>query len=164
MNKELKNERWKEISGLENKYQVSTLGRVRSIYRKKKFILLPGIMNGYLYFNLPDKKIRTVHRMVAEYFIDNPKKLPIVNHKNGVKTDNRVVNLEWCTHVENMGHARKNGLYGAKLSNAQVKKIRKIYKTDWNRFSMSELAKKYKVSKSYIWRIVNNERRMKEDS
>ncbi len=70
--------------------------------------------NGYLRadLNLPGEKAiqQSIHRLVAETWLENPKNLPQVNHKNGVKTDNRVENLEWCTAKENIQHSFATGL------------------------------------------------------
>ena len=102
-----------------------------------------------------------VHRLVALAFIPNPENKPCVNHINGVKTDNRVENLEWCTYSENTKHAvlteLKKGVKGershlSKLKKEEVIKIRKL-KEDCN-YSNAELGKMFGVSCSQIQRIV----------
>ena len=92
---------WKDIDGYENLYQVSNYGNIKS----KNNILKPLISKrGYLYINLyKDKKGKHfyIHRLVAQAFIPNPKNYPCINHKNEIKTDNMVNNLEWCTIAYN---------------------------------------------------------------
>lgn len=103
-----------------------------------------------------------VHRLVGEAFIPNPKKLPEINHKHGIKTDNRASELEWCTGAENMRHAVETGLYKprgednghSKLTWEQIREIRECYKP-WDReFGGQALAKKYGVGDSTIDMIV----------
>ncbi len=121
----MNNEVWKQIEGFSGFYQVSNYGRVKSIDRitrngRHKKALLKGKLlkqnkfrNGYLFVGLHDNgffKTCRVHRIVATTFIPNPKGYSEVNHKNGIKTDNRACNLEWCTRKGNMEHAKANGL------------------------------------------------------
>lgn len=108
---------WKDIEGYEGSYQVSNLGRVRTLDRivtdklgrartfkgcVKRFYKKP---NGYYSVNLSkdgEDESRYVHRLVAETFIPNPYNLPQVNHKDEDKTNNRAENLEWCTSIYNV--------------------------------------------------------------
>lgn len=109
-------EEWRDVIGFENCYQVSSLGRVRSIKRKRRMaherqrtvrdrilkIEVKG--DGYcrVTLSLPTKRRREyVHRLVCEAFLSNPDNLPEVNHINGIRTDNKITNLEWCTRLEN---------------------------------------------------------------
>lgn len=104
---------WKDIVGFEGHYQVSNLGNVRSLNwenTKRIKLLSQNIIktSGYKYVGFHVKPSKTkhplVHRLVAEAFIPNPDNLPQVNHKNEIKTDNRVDNLEWCTRKYNINY------------------------------------------------------------
>lgn len=107
---------WIDISGYEGKYQVSNLGRVRSliyknnangkIYKREKLLKQFYDRNGYLRVDLKmgKRKNAQVHRLVALAFIPNPLEKPQVNHKDKDKENNKVDNLEWVTNQENQLH------------------------------------------------------------
>ena len=117
----------KAMNGL---YQVSNFGNVISLItnKRRKF----NIRNGYVLVNLyKDKKMKNklVHRIVAEAFIPNLKNKPEVNHINGVKSDNRVENLEWCTSKDNIKHSYKAlGRKGVGGNKGNINKITKTTK------------------------------------
>ena len=95
---------WKDIY---DGYQVSNIGRVRSL-KRNKLLTAREHHKGYLHIHLRVNGrdvMPKVHRLVAEAFIDNPDNLPQVNHINGNKQDNRVENLEWCTNQQNVKHS-----------------------------------------------------------
>lgn len=101
-------EQWKEITGYEGLYQVSSCGRVRSQHKTGNRILKQHISRGYCYVTLieDNRRIMTlVHRLVAMAFLENPEDKPCVNHKDGNKENNSVGNLEWVTQSENIRHS-----------------------------------------------------------
>lgn len=107
---------WKDIRDYEGIYKISNLGNIKSLPREhvKGKLLNPARNNrGYLRVALSVKgRVRydSVHRLVAETFIPNPKNLPEVNHIDGNKLNNKVENLEWTTKSQNQIHAYKTGL------------------------------------------------------
>ena len=145
---------WKDIKGYVGFYQVSNLGRVRSVEREiyksnnvkqisKSSILKFEKSKGYNYVHLfknGTRKRIAVHRLVAEAFILNPNNLPEVDHINTIRDDNRVENLRWVTHKENMNNEltklnigksvtnENNGMYGKHHSEETKNKMSEIAK------------------------------------
>lgn len=141
---------WKDIPEYKGLYQASNLGRIRSLDRyanvkkdsKEYKIFIKGRIlkadintKNYLYVVLYKDgvgKHKVVHQLVAQSFIPNFENKRTVNHINGIKTDNRVENLEWCTHQENIQKAWEIGLYkttekqrfnASKLGKSKRKKV-----------------------------------------
>lgn len=102
---------WKLIDGCIKPYEVSSYGRVRRIYKNGNINIIKPFTIGrsdYIAVKLPyenGRKNKVIHRLVAIAHIRNPNNYPEVNHKNGIKADNNVKNLEWCTRSENNRHA-----------------------------------------------------------
>lgn len=176
---------WKDVKDYEGLYQVSNLGKVKSLDRYLKnnngYALKRGKMlnvikrkDGYLQVTLSKNSIIKpfkIHRLVAEVFIDNPNKYICVNHKDENKENNILDNLEWCTY-------KYNNTYGTRLIRQVEKNNKEIYQYDkdmnlikiWksgrelkeNGFSSSSISRccngKRKTSGGYIWSFLNIER------
>lgn len=164
---------WKNITGYEGMYQVSNLGNVKSLKRKKwngfdyqevveKF-LSQKTHNGYKYVNLckpKSQKMISVHRLVAIEFIDNPEQKKYVNHKDNNPSNNNSNNLEWCTQAENIQYAVQQGRFNqgilsprTKFTEKQVLEIRKRIAN--KEISQNKLAKELGVTQNCISEIVN---------
>lgn len=162
------------IKGFEGIYAINKDGVVisqqRNVYRKNGVVALHlqktltsvDCGHGYLKLNLRinDKnKAVYIHRLIAEAFIPNPKLLPCVNHKNGIKKDNRIENLEWCTYTENNRHAfdiglQKKGenhhLFGKKSGQCVNSKRIKNKITGQVFESYADAAKSFGISRAYF--------------
>lgn len=167
-------EDWKDIKGFEGCYKISNTGKVLSNggWQGRKR-LPPSIRtisltkDGYekvrLVYYGKDKTCR-IHRLVAEAFISNPDNKDTVNHKDGNKTNNTVSNLEWIDRKEQMYHAYGFGLKtsrigsensNSKLTDDEVREIRKTYIPQSEEFGTVALGKKYGVTNRVIGLIVN---------
>lgn len=161
-------EEWKDVEGYKELYQVSNLGRIKSVsFRNKmverrkrdRILKLYDNKNGYQYVSLCKNNIKKsvrVHKLVACAFVPNPENKPQINHINGVKNDNRAENLEWCSQSENQIHAYRLGLQ--KPQRPVMKKVirlndGKIYE------SVSECARNNDAHRaSAITRVCNGDR------
>jgi len=155
-------EKFKQIKGYEN-YLVSDQGRVFN-FKYNRFLKPRKNNRGYFLVNLCKigvMKTLKVHRLVALAYIPNPENKRTVNHLDGVKTNNYVDNLEWCTQKENVRHAYDTGLkdnkgikhYRAKLSEKEVLEIRRLYKT--GNYTQKDLGEMFGVDHSHISNIIN---------
>lgn len=167
---------WKDIPGYEGYYQASDTGvirRIKYVSGKAAGILTPGLSAGYFYVNLCVQgkvKLFRIHRLVMLTFSGECPPGLVVNHKNGIKTDNSLRNLEYVTPKENVCHARdvlgtflgaksgrkmppytgRNG--NLKLSAEKVREIRTLYASG---VRQSVLAKMFEVGHSAIWYVIS---------
>jgi len=182
------NEIWKDINRYVGYYKISNKGRIRSLKRKA--------WNGYDNINIKERIMKSyqnnsgypcvhlskngnikcylVHRLVADSFISNDNNKLEVNHLNGIKTDNNVKNLEWCTKKENERHAWDNKMkkpywenkknphrqgekhYFAKLSENDVLAIHGLYQT--SEFTQQEVGLLYNISRRHTQNIIHGRR------
>ncbi|WP_167859312.1 NUMOD4 domain-containing protein [Paenibacillus cymbidii] len=172
MNEINEDEVWKAVVGYEGYYEVSSNGRVRSLDRvikrvqagkvvavplKGKMLSLREDKDGYLTVNFSNGGIKTtnnrVHRLVALAFIPNPDNKSEVNHINGKKNDNKVVNLCWSTSYENITHSWDKGLRRTKLTLDDVLYIYEFYKPHSKEFNQHALAKKFDIHPRFVRKI-----------
>ena len=165
---------WRNIKDYEGIYEVSNLGRIKSISRngtiKENRILKPNKVMGYSQVGLQKygtRKYKKIHRLVAEAFIPNPENKKEVNHKDGNKTNNCVDNLEWVTTSENQLHSYyelKNNIKSViqlSLNNEIIKEWESIAKVEQElKISNADICKcckgKRKTAGGYKWRYKEN--------
>ena len=160
---EKKIEKWIPVKGFEGHYVISKSGLVKRLRFDRKtnngFQPVPEktlkpyqSKNGYLVVDLRvgnKRKMSYIHRLLATHFIPNPSNYPVVNHKDGIKTNNSLLNLEWCSYSVNNQHAIDTGLnkgYSV-LTENEVREIKKLLEINE---SPTKLAKKYNVSRGAI--------------
>lgn len=143
---------WKPIKGYEGLYQVSNLGRIKSLKRGKEKILSPGFDGKYLFVLLWRDAISThhkVHRLVAEAFIPNPFNLPQVNHKDECGINNVLSNLEWCSGQYNIDYSQSIPI------NQYTKDY--VFIKQWK--SINEAGRQTSVAISSICKVCKGERK-----
>ena len=165
----LPHEIWRDVVGYEGLYQVSNIGRVKSFYSLGERLLTPSSnKSGYMYVVLTKDGVRKsckVHTLVARAFLPNPENKPVVHHKDSNRSNNRVENLQWVTHQENTAYAVQKGSYDkeggcdspfAKLTEEDVRYIRKHYRSRSHEFGSNALARKFGVCKNTILNVVGH--------
>lgn len=175
----MEDEIWKDIEGFEGLYQISSLGNVKSLpgFKKKAGIMKPYVnpCNKKQYRIVFLRKEGEYHtykicRGVGKAFVANPENKPQINHINGIKIDDRAINLEWVTGKENAIHAVQTGLiktghehHLSKFTKEQVLEIRTLYNSNigtrkrkklGDPLSFKSIAATYKVSPSVIRELV----------
>lgn len=165
---------WKKIDGFSS-YEISNYGEIKTYNWKNKGCerIMKPALDGAGYFRTmlkrdSDGKFCTVkvHRLVAYAFLDLVESKNIVNHINGIRNDNRVINLEWCTHSENLKHSFKIGLSdnkgsknpAAKLTEIQAKEILDNYeygRKNKTGTTKKEIAQKYNISVGTVRDLVS---------
>ena len=155
-------EKWVDIKGFEGLYKVSNMGRIMSHHGRCPRILIPKrTSTGYLNITLCKNGISyyyKVHRLVALHFIPNPHGYLEVNHRNEIKSDNRVENLEWCTRSYNVN-------FGDRIAKQKAKVSHPVYQVDSDGYtvgfynSIADAVRKTKIFHSSIRACCNQKRK-----
>ena len=156
------------IDGVKTEYFVSRSGDVISRYKhKERHLKVFTTDKGYVYVKLwINNKTRAafIHRLVATAYIPNPDNKPEVNHIDGVKANNSVSNLEWCTRQENKQHANRTGLW--KVTEKMKQRSRKVEFTNdqgesiqFN--SVKEASEMFGVDRRWLFRVLRGQRNLK---
>jgi len=169
----LEGETWRAVVGYEGLYEVSNFGRIKSFNKngnnKNSIRIQRANQFGYLVLTISKdnkKKLVQAHRLVAKTFIPNPDNKPQVNHKKGIKTDNRVSELEWATRSENSLHSFHILNNRKALDNLDMltelntifkeKEIKDVLVKRASGLSVIEIAKEYNAHRSTITNIIRN--------
>lgn len=145
-------ENWLPVVGHENLYEVSDQGRVRRRARPDRMLVGGWKGTGYRAVTLCDHgncQTRTVHRLVAEAFLGPCPVGYLVNHRNGIRGDNRTANLEWVSSSANRHHAYATGLQSTKLTPVAVEAIRRARGT----VSQRHLGQQFGIAHSTVYAI-----------
>lgn len=144
----------KDIPGYEGRYAVTRDGKVWSYFGKGRWLKPVRMTTGYYVVNLGASNVTLVHRIVASTYLSTSIEGAHVNHKNGIKTDNTVENLEWCSQADNNRHAWRTGLcrppYAIEGDDAFVVKVLRLA---YN-CTQYELANLFGVGRSTIQRVL----------
>lgn len=174
---------WKWIEGYEGLYEISNEGNVRSYVKGigrwfKPHSLAPRTYRAstprhpkqYLQIRLKGDTTRiykTIHRLVADAFVPNSLRLPVVHHVNGNKYDNRAANLQWVTYRENNIHALRTGLRrplpvrrgerarSAKLTESDVREIRRLHR-DLG-IGSRKLTRQFPINRSSVVKVLRGD-------
>jgi len=157
----MNNNLWKAVPGYSGLYEINEQGEVRSLHKRNPNFILPQRIDrgGYLTIRVSNKGKHTTaytHRLIALCFVPNPEGKRFVNHINGIKTDNRIENLEWVTHSENMKHAFKTG-----LCKPSEKTCRKVFDSCLNKVfnSVREAARYHNMNYSTCENMLTGKRK-----
>jgi hypothetical protein len=162
---------WKPVEGYNGNYEISTTGLLMSNkFKSPRLLKSPVSGAGYRHLVLSKNNVHKtvlIHRLVAQAFLPNPENKPEINHINGVKTDNRLENLEWCTKSENSCHSLRTGLTkqigetanNAKLNERQIRVILHIKQI--GKMPSTKVGKIFGV-KPYTIREIWNKKRWKQ--
>jgi hypothetical protein len=165
-------EEWRKIPGFADHYECSSLGKFRRLAFKtnKRPFSFPAIdivgtwldYKGYKKIRIKGKVCST-HRLIAKAFLPNPENLPQVNHRNGIKDDNRAENLEWCDNSGNQQHAIRTGLKRVGSASPSATKLTEwdvtnilLYASRWPR--PKKIYKKFGISRGFMGQVLRRKK------